>query len=289
MIGDGAKHRMHDIFVALAPPVNQIQARPALATESVTYVAGQAGGRAPQGRWQPDRMRDIRAVALDATGRLWVAEGDAAPRRLSVWTTDGAQGRLAREFFAPTDGGSPVAVDPLDPGLIYAGGCEWRIDPATGRAGCLGVVTRYPFPGARFVTEKGRVFLALTPAAGAELVFERVGDGDYRPCTGSAAAAMPSKFQLVPTPGGPSRLVTADGYDLGTLFDPTGATSRAAPAQILDGVSPLPPAAAGPALTQTQDGRVFITASRGRVWEFEITGLDTLRPLAAGKVTLPVR
>ena len=277
MIGDGAKHHMHDIFVALGSPLNQVQARSALESETVTYAAGKAGGRLPRGTWDPGRMGDIRGVALDATGQLWVAEG-AIPGRISVWTTDNSAGRLVREFFAPPDSSSPVAVNPSDPGLMVAGGCEWRIASTTGRAACLSVITRDPIRAARFVTEKRRLLLVMTPPAGADIVLERAGDGSYRPHTGPAPAAIPPKFHLLPSPAGPWRLGTADGYDLGVIFDPTMAAS----------ISPLLPAAlSAPALTQLPDGRVFITASGGRIWDLELKGLETLRPLASGKITLP--
>ena len=268
MIGDGAKYHQRDMFVALGRPWNQVEARSALETETVTYTAGKAGGELPLGVWQPDRMGDIRAVALDAGGKLWVAEGDAIPSRISVWTTDGPTGRLAREFFAPPDSASPVAVDPLDPGLIVAGGCEWRIDPATRHAACLGVITRQIFRAARFAVANGRLLLVLTPASGKDLVLERAGDGDYRPYAGSAPAAISPKFQLLSTPGGPWHLATApDGCDLGAIPDPGGAISGP------------------PMLTQMDDGRVFITTRRARLTTFELTGIGTLRPLAAGKIT----
>ena len=269
VIGDGAKHRVHDIFIALGPPWNQIEARPALASGSTTYMAGKAGGRLPSGVWQPDRMGDIRAIALDATGQLWVAEGDAIPGRISVWTTDTPEGRLAREFFAPPGPASPVAVDPLDPRLMYAGGCEWRIDPETGRAVCLGVVTRVPIRAARFEMENGRLLLVLTPVAGAEFVLERAGAGAYRPHIGPAPAAIPPRFQLSPAPGGQWRVTTSDGFDLGAVFDPASGAS--------------------PVLAQTPDGRAFVTASRARIRNLELTGIETLRPLATGKITLPPR
>ena len=55
-------------------------------------------------------VEDPVAAAFDADGRLWVAEGDAIPKRISVWTTDAAEGRLDREFFAPPQPGSPVVT-----------------------------------------------------------------------------------------------------------------------------------------------------------------------------------
>jgi hypothetical protein len=287
VVGDNAKHHARDIFVALGPPLNQVQARSAIDSETVAYVAGEAGGQTQPGVWQPDRLRDVRAVALDATGQLWVAEGDAIPGRISVWTTNTPKGRLAREFFAPPDPASPIAVNPLDSRLMVAGGCEWRIDPITGRAACLGVVTRDSFRSARFVMDQDRLLLVLTPAAGADVILERAGDGNYRPYIGPAPVAIPPKYQLLLTPGGSWHIATADGYDLGAIPDPARISSRAPTAPASDGISSLLPVACAPTLTQMPDGRVFITGGRTRIWNMELTGIETLRPLAAGSITLP--
>ncbi len=265
MIGDGAKHHMHDIFTGLGAPFHQVQARSALATKGFTYVAGKPGGRPPLGPWQPDQMKAIRALALDSTGQLWVTEGDAVPRRISVWSTDAAEGRLVREFFAPPD--SPAAaINPRDPLLIYAGGCEWRIDAKTGRAACLGVITREPIRAARFAVEKDRVLLVLTPAAaGPNLIFERVGDGDYKPLSMAAPAAPAAKFTLVSTADGTWQCVR-DGFVLGPLQSAADGT---------------------PAFTEISDGKVFLTTGHPRITVSELTGLETVQPLANGKVTLP--
>ncbi len=239
--------------------------------ETVTYAAGKPGGRISSGVWQPARMGHIRAIALDGAGQLWVAEGDTTPSRVSVWTTDAPNGRLVREFFSPPDPAGPVAIDPADPRVMFAGGCEWRIDPATGRAACTGVVTRVPYVAARFATDNARVLLVLTPPTGAEVVLERAGDGEYRPHPGPAPAASPPRIELLADPAGQWRVVTADGCDLGALPVPDGAAARARVA---------------PVLTETPDGKVFLTARGGRIWNLELAGLETLRPLATGKFTL---
>ena len=272
IIGDGAKHHMHDIFVGLGGPWNQVQGRSALDTDTVSYVAGTAGGRFPHGIWQPDRLGDIRAITLDGTGQLWVAEGDTSPGRISVWTTDTSHGRLTREWFSPPDPGSPVAVDPLDSRIIFAGGCEWRIDPATGRAAPLDVVSLEPLRAARFVVEKdNRLLLVLTPVVGPVFVLERVADGDYRPRPGPGPGVKPG-IRIFSAPPAGWRLTTADGFDLGAILDPTIGGSRGA---------------SRPTLTETADGEAFITVSGARIWDFQLSGLETVRPLASGTISLP--
>ncbi len=179
VIGDGAKFHQHTAFVGLDAPFHQVQARPLLDMEGFTWVAGKPGGRPPVGPWQPDALREIRAVAVDAAGQLWVAEGDAYPKRFSVWDTTGQQGRLLREFFGPATGGS--AINPLDPDLMIAQNCEWRLDPQSGSVRCLGVVTREPIGAARFgVGENGNAYLVASPKPGVANIFERRGDGDYK-------------------------------------------------------------------------------------------------------------
>ena len=61
---------------------------------------GRPGGRAPVGAWTPDGMTHAAGMAIDAAGKLWVAEADAAPKRISVWET--ASGKLLKEFFGPS-------------------------------------------------------------------------------------------------------------------------------------------------------------------------------------------
>ena len=266
IIGDGAKHHMHDIFTALALPLHQVHARSAFATAGFTYVAGKAGGRPALGPWQPDRMQSIRALALDGAGQLWVAEGDSVPGRVSVWSTDKPEGRLVREFFAPPAGAA--AVNPRDPALIFAGGCEWRIDAQTGRAACLGVITRDAMRAARYVLENERTLLVLTPAGeGADVVFERKGDGDWQPSATPAPAVPALPLTLHQEADGVWQFVSADGFALGTAF----------------------PAAESPiaaTITASPDGKISIAASRTRTGSYALTGLETLRPLAEGKVII---
>jgi hypothetical protein len=181
VIGDGAKFHRHTAFVGFGAPLHQIQARPLLDMEEFTWVAGKAEGRPPLGPWQAESLRAIRGVALDAAGRLWAAESDGFPKRFSVWDTTGEQGKLVRDFCGPADTGAPGgAINPLDPDLMFAQGCEWRIDRQTGQARCLGVVTRDPVMQARYgVGENGNAYL-VTSNANAVRIFERVADGDYR-------------------------------------------------------------------------------------------------------------
>ena len=80
----------------------------------------------------------------------------------------------------------------------------------------------------------------------------------------SAAARAPVVIDAKP---GPHHVeLTADGYDLGALPDPAGFASLAG--------------AGAPVLDQLPDGRVLLTVRHTRIWNLELTSLETLRPLA---------
>ena len=123
-------------------------------------------------------------MAVDAQGQLWVAEADMSPKRFSVWDTK--TGKLVKEFFGPsTYGALGGAINPLDPNLMVGQGCEWRLDPQTGRAACLGVITRDGMENSRFgIGSNGRLYWP-SPTTGPSIsapsnIFERLGDADYR-------------------------------------------------------------------------------------------------------------
>ena len=130
VIGDRAKFHHHTAFVGFGAPIHQVQGRPLLDMDQTAWVAGQVGGRPLPGRGRPEGLHSIRGVALAPDGKLWVAEGDAFPKRISVWDTTGQEGKLVREFFGPADAqDAGAAINPLDPNVMFAQGCEWRIDP----------------------------------------------------------------------------------------------------------------------------------------------------------------
>jgi hypothetical protein len=137
--------------------------------------------RVLDGPWAQDSLANIGGMAVDATGKLWVSEDHAVPRRVSVWNT--ADGAFHKEFFgAASYGGTGGAVNPVDPNLMVGQGCEWRLDPKTGRAACLGVVGGSNMGVSRFGFSKdGRLFLATTGFRARHPVqlFERLGDGHY--------------------------------------------------------------------------------------------------------------
>ena len=144
---------------------------------------GQRGGRVRFGPWKPDGMSVVPGLAVDSRGRAWAAEQDSTPKRVSVW--DGQTGGFLKEFLGPTHyGASGAAINPLDPDLMIGEGCEFRIDPKTGRSEFLGIaVHEIPFGAARYcVANGGRLYLAGTFKRGTMQisVWERSGDAEYK-------------------------------------------------------------------------------------------------------------
>jgi Protein of unknown function (DUF4038)/Putative collagen-binding domain of a collagenase len=91
---------------------------------------GKPGG--PQlGRYDERRMSQPSGMAIDGCGRLWVAEAEPFPKRLSLWKKDGA---FVRAWYGPPKYGGGGAVDPHDKTrLFYAesdrdGGIEFALD-----------------------------------------------------------------------------------------------------------------------------------------------------------------
>jgi hypothetical protein len=186
VLGDRAKFHRHTAYVAYGAPIHQVQARPLLDTDQITWIAGRQGGRPMLGPWVPDALRTIRGVAVATDGELWVAEGEAFPKRFSVWDTTEKEGKVARELFGSASiGGRGGAINPLEPDVMVAQNCEWRIDHKTGGAKCLGVIARdLSFGCARFgVGANGHAYLVASygPEGRCPVrIFERIGDGDYK-------------------------------------------------------------------------------------------------------------
>ncbi len=150
----------------------------------VVQTIGRKGGRALLGTWEEDAMRSVANMAVDAAGKLWVAEADLSPKRVSVWNIK--TGKLVNEFFGSSGYGAlGGAIDPLDPNVMVGQGCEWRIDAQTGRPHCLGVITRDEMANSRFaVGSNGRLYLAVANRwafeTGTVRIFERIADAQYK-------------------------------------------------------------------------------------------------------------
>ena len=90
---------------------------------------GKPGGRARQGAFEPEGMREMAGLAVDPAGNVWVAEYSHAPRRVSVWRPDGT---LLRDFIGNTGyAGQGSFTHDTDPTRGVAEMNEIRLDPAT--------------------------------------------------------------------------------------------------------------------------------------------------------------
>ena len=81
------------------------------------------------GLYDPLHLNNPNGLAVDTQGRVWVAECDNYPRRVSVWAADG---KLARAFYGPTEYGGGGVLDPLDQSRFYYKGMEFKLDWKTG-------------------------------------------------------------------------------------------------------------------------------------------------------------
>ena len=95
-------------------------------------AVGAAGGRPQPGPWVAGALRNPVSVGVDSRGRLWVAEENMWPKRISVWNADST---FAMDFIGPTTyGGMGAAVDPADKTRVFGNGCEFKLNYESNRA-----------------------------------------------------------------------------------------------------------------------------------------------------------
>ncbi|CAN5908813.1 hypothetical protein BH11VER1_BH11VER1_09160 [soil metagenome] len=82
------------------------------------------------GAYEPLHMNNPNGLALDSQGRLWVAEADNYPRRVSVWDVKGG---LVRAFYGPTEYGGGGVLDSHDASRFFYKGLEFALDWKAGR------------------------------------------------------------------------------------------------------------------------------------------------------------
>jgi hypothetical protein len=87
---------------------------------------GKAGGRPAMGDYDANGVYMPQGLAVDANGRLWVAENSDGPKRISVWNT--ATGAFAREFFGGSGYFAYATIDPAVPNELYCHNVLWRVD-----------------------------------------------------------------------------------------------------------------------------------------------------------------
>jgi len=95
------------------------------------------------GPYDPNHMNNPNGLTVASDGRLWVAETDYQPKRVSVWTPDG---KLAAAFYGPPQYGGGGELDPKDKTRFYYNGMEFKLDWERGTDRLVGVFYR-PSPG----------------------------------------------------------------------------------------------------------------------------------------------
>ena len=169
-------------YIGEREPNNQVQIFGADAKPAGSI--GMPGGRPMLGKWNPEGVAFISGLAVDGQNQLWVAEADNYPRRVSVWNTQTS--KFVQEFFGPsTYGALGGAIDPQDPNVMVGQGCEWRIDPKTGHAVCVAVITRNGMENTRFgIGSNGKLYAAIATTWTFDLgdmnIYERVGEGQWK-------------------------------------------------------------------------------------------------------------
>ena len=175
-----ALDRAGHVYASVDAPDRQVIVFDAKGRESARI--GRKGGRAPLGPWQADGLFAPAGIAVDRENKLWVMEHDRHPKRVSVWNL--ADGAFVADFFGPTHyGASGSAINPRDPNLMVGVGCEWRLDPRTGKSACVGAFDRQYHEFAAFREgANGRLYLYTVygdHGRGGVQVFERLGDANY--------------------------------------------------------------------------------------------------------------
>ena len=77
------------------------------------------------GEYDPQHINNPNGIAIDSQGRVWVAENDNYPRRVSVWS---AEGKLVRTFYGPTEYGGGGVLDSRDANVFFYKGLEFALD-----------------------------------------------------------------------------------------------------------------------------------------------------------------
>ncbi len=104
--------------------------------ESGRFVRAVGKAGVPQaGPYDELRMNNPSGLTIDSRRRLWVAETDYAPKRVSLWNLDpgaGEVGAYIKAFYGPAEYGGGGSIDSGDRTIYNYHGMAFRLDWAKG-------------------------------------------------------------------------------------------------------------------------------------------------------------
>ena len=176
---------------------------------------GKEGGRLWIGPWAKDGMLVPRGIAVTDDGKVWVAEDDSAPKRVSVW--DARTGAFVKDYLgpAPYGGGGAFWIDPKDPTVVFSMGAKFRADLAKKTYTPLATTGRRMSKDQPFALNGHGIFgnsVRVLQHDGSEYV---LANGYH---TVVVFLRKADQFVPVAAVGGISRLVTDDGTGM-TFWD----------------------------------------------------------------------
>ena len=171
-------------------------------------------GKPKAGPYDAGHMNNPNGVTIDDKGRLWVAETDYTPKRLSVWNAHGA---LVNAFYGPSQYGGAGELDPRDRSVFYyggtggdRGGMKWKLDWAKGSSRLTDIYYRgdgageFPsMPPQNAIYARGRRYMASSFNANAtqgawQTFLYRTQNGVAVPCAAMGRAnSDPQNWPLV--------------------------------------------------------------------------------------------
>jgi hypothetical protein len=81
-------------------------------TGKALRTIGKPGGK-QLGLYDEERMHSPLGLTIDDKGRLWIAEADHLPKRISVWNA--ASGKFEMAKYGPPHYGGGGTIDPVIP------------------------------------------------------------------------------------------------------------------------------------------------------------------------------
>jgi len=77
------------------------------------------------GPWNPTRLTEPVAMAIDASNKLWIVDSSFQPKRISRWSLEG---QFEKDFMGPTHYSGGGFVDPGDHTVVTHLGMKFRMD-----------------------------------------------------------------------------------------------------------------------------------------------------------------